>query len=159
MSGNTEGAQPVRLGRGVKVLEDRILVRRDKAADRTKGGIYLPDQAKDTPDEGRVVAVGPGKAYPLPSFDPELGQEPFFRIPMSCAVGDKVVFLKYGGTTIRHEGEELIALREADVIVILEDVAPQVADDDAPDDEGATPSGPGRPVGDFADLPEGEMLA
>jgi chaperonin GroES len=145
---NASGAQPVRVGRGIKVLEDRILVRRDAAPEKSKGGIYLPDQSKEQPDEGTVVAVGPGKTYPNPQYDATLDEQPFFRIPMGVAVGDKVVFLPYGGTKILHEGEALIVLRESDIVAVVENRAPEIIDPEPEIDDGPVISDPGK-LGDF----------
>jgi len=86
-------------------LGDRVLVRPTEKEEKTKSGIYLPDTAKEKPQEGEIIAVGPGK------YD-ETGK----RIPMDLKVGDKVIYAKYGGTEIKVEGEEMMILRESDIL-------------------------------------------
>jgi len=91
----------------VKPLEDRVVVKPNTEEERTKGGIVLPDTAKERPQEGEVIAVGPGKLL-------ENGQ----RAPMDVKPGDKVIFAKYGGTEVKIEGEEYIILRQSDILAI-----------------------------------------
>ena len=86
-------------------LADRIVVKPIEAEEKTKTGIYLPDTAKEKPQEGKVVAVGPGRLS-------EEGK----RIVMDVKVGDIVVYSKYGGTEIKVDDEELIILRESDIL-------------------------------------------
>jgi chaperonin GroES len=86
-------------------LGDRVLVRPIAKEEKTKSGIYLPDTAKEKPQEGEIIAVGPGK------FD-EAGK----RIPMDLKVGDKVIYAKYGGTEIKVDDEEMMILRESDIL-------------------------------------------
>ena len=86
-------------------LGDRVLVKPTEKEEKTKSGIYLPDTAKEKPQEGEIIAVGPGK------FD-EAGK----RIPMDLKVGDKVIYAKYGGTEIKIDDEELMILRESDIL-------------------------------------------
>ena len=86
-------------------LADRLVVKPIEAEEKTKTGIYLPDTAKEKPQEGKVVAVGPGRL----SDDGK-------RIAMEVKVGDIVVYSKYGGTEIKVEDEELIILRESDIL-------------------------------------------
>jgi chaperonin GroES len=86
-------------------LADRVLVRPIEKEEKTKSGIYLPDTAKEKPQEGEVLAVGPGKM----SDDGK-------RIPLDLKVGDKVIYAKYGGTEIKVDDEELIILRESDIL-------------------------------------------
>lgn len=86
-------------------LGDRVLVRPIAKEEKTKSGIYLPDTAKEKPQEGEIIAVGPGK------FD-ETGK----RIPMDLKVGDKVIYAKYGGTEIKVDDEEMMILRESDIL-------------------------------------------
>ena len=88
-------------------LHDRVLVRRVEAEEKTAGGIIIPDTAKEKPQEGEVVAVGPGKF--------EDGQ----RTPMDVAVGDKVIYSKYGGTEVKFGGEDLLVLSARDVLAIV----------------------------------------
>ncbi|MDI7246599.1 MAG: co-chaperone GroES [Bacillota bacterium] len=91
----------------VKPLEDRVVVKPNTEEERTKGGIVLPDTAKERPQEGEVIAVGPGKLL-------ENGQ----RAPMDVKPGDKVIFAKYGGTEVKIDGEEYIILRQSDILAI-----------------------------------------
>ncbi len=86
-------------------LGDRVLVKPIAKEEKTKSGIYLPDTAKEKPQEGEVIAVGPGKVD-------DNGK----RIPMDLKVGDLVIYAKYGGTEIKVDDEELIILRESDVL-------------------------------------------
>lgn len=88
-------------------MEDRVVVKPNTEEERTKGGIVLPDTAKERPQEGEVIAVGPGKLL-------ENGQ----RAPMDVKPGDKVIFAKYGGTEVKIEGEEYIILRQSDILAI-----------------------------------------
>ena len=86
-------------------LADRLVVKPIEAEEKTKAGIYLPDTAKEKPQEGKVVAVGPGRL----SDDGK-------RIAMDIKVGDIVVYAKYGGTEIKIDDEEYMILREIDVL-------------------------------------------
>ena len=86
-------------------MADRVLVKPIEKEEKTKSGIYLPDTAKEKPQEGEVLAVGPGKV----SDDGK-------RIPMDLKVGDRVIYAKYGGTEIKVEGEDLMILRESDIL-------------------------------------------
>ena len=92
----------------IKPLEDRIVVRPLQAEQTTASGLVIPDTAKEKPQEGEVVAVGEGR------FD-DKGQ----RIPMDVKLGDKVVFSKYGGTEVKHGGEEYLILSARDVLAIV----------------------------------------
>ncbi len=94
----------------VKPLQDRLVVKRLEEEEKTKGGIIIPDAAKEKPQEGRVIAVGDGKVL-------ESGQ----KSPLSVKVGDKILFGKYSGTEIKIDGEEHLILREDDVLAIIED--------------------------------------
>ncbi len=91
----------------IKPLEDRVVVKPGTEEERTKGGIVLPDTAKERPQEGEVMAVGPGRLL-------DSGE----RAPMDVKVGDKVIFAKYGGTEIKIDGEEYIILRQSDILAI-----------------------------------------
>ena len=93
----------------VKPLQDRILVKRIEEEEKTKGGIIIPDAAKEKPQEGKVVAVGDGKYL-------ESGQ----KAPLTVKPGDKILFGKYSGTEIKLSGEEYLILREDDVLGIIE---------------------------------------
>jgi len=86
-------------------LADRLVVKPIEAEEKTKTGIYLPDTAKEKPQEGKVIAVGPGRL-----------SEDGKRIAMEVKVGDIVVYSKYGGTEIKVDDEELIILRESDIL-------------------------------------------
>jgi chaperonin GroES len=86
-------------------LADRVLVKPIEQETKTKSGIYLPDTAKEKPQEGEILAVGPGKIA-------DDGK----RIPMDLKVGDRVLYAKYGGTEIKVDGEDLMILRESDVL-------------------------------------------
>jgi len=94
----------------VKPLQDRLVVKRIEEEEKTKGGIIIPDAAKEKPQEGRVVAIGDGKVL-------ESGQ----RVALSVKVGDKILFGKYSGTEIKIDGNEHLILREDDVLAIIED--------------------------------------
>jgi len=90
-------------------LGDRILIKRIKEVERTKGGIIIPDTAKEKPQEGKVVAVGKGKY----SEDGKL-------IPIEVRAGDKILFGKYSGSEIQLEGEDHLIMREDDILGILD---------------------------------------
>ncbi len=94
----------------VKPLQDRLVVKRIEEEEKTKGGIIIPDAAKEKPQEGRVIAIGDGKIL-------ENGQ----RSPLSVKVGDKILFGKYSGTEIKIDGDEHLILREDDVLAVIED--------------------------------------
>ncbi len=89
----------------LKPLADRLVVKPIEREDVTKGGILLPDTAKEKPQEGKVIAVGPGRI-----------SEDGKRIAMEVKVGDVVVYARYGGTEYRIDDEELIILRESDIL-------------------------------------------
>ncbi len=93
----------------IRPLGDRILVKRIKEEERTKGGIIIPDTAKEKPQEGKVVAVGKGKV----NEDGKL-------IPTEVKAGDKILFGKYSGSEVKVDGEEHLILREDDILGILE---------------------------------------
>ena len=89
-------------------LEDRIVVRPAEAEEKTASGLVIPDTAKEKPQQGEVLAIGPGRF----GDDNE-------RIPLDISVGDKVVYSKYGGTEISNEGEDLLILQARDVLAIV----------------------------------------
>ncbi|WP_110206420.1 co-chaperone GroES [Nocardioides daejeonensis] len=93
----------------IKPLEDRIVVKQLDAEQTTASGLVIPDTAKEKPQEGEVVAVGPGR------FN-EDGDE---RIPMDISVGDKVIYSKYGGTEVKYSGQEYLILSARDVLAIV----------------------------------------
>ncbi|MDA0986729.1 MAG: co-chaperone GroES [Bacteroidetes bacterium] len=92
----------------LKPLADRIVVRPAEAEEVTKGGIFLPDTAKEKPVLGEVIAVGPGKTT-------DDGK----HVSMEIKVGDQVLYGKYSGTEVTVEGEELLIMRESDVFAIM----------------------------------------
>jgi len=94
----------------IKPLQDRLVIKRIEEEEKTKGGIIIPDSAKEKPQEGRVVAAGDGKTL-------ESGQ----KAPLTVKPGDKILFGKYSGTEIKIDGEEHLILREDDVLAIVED--------------------------------------
>jgi chaperonin GroES len=94
----------------VKPLNDRVLVKRIEEVQVTKGGILIPDTAKEKPIEGKVIAVGPGKMSDAGS-----------RMPLQLKEGDRVLFGKYAGTEIKMEGEEYLMMREEDILAVLTD--------------------------------------
>ncbi len=93
----------------IKPLEDRILVKTLDAEQTTASGLVIPDTAKEKPQEGEVIAVGPGR------FN-EDGDE---RIPLDISVGDKVIYSKYGGTEVKYGGEEYLILSGRDVLAVI----------------------------------------
>ena len=93
----------------LKPLQDRILVQRVEEKATTKGGIIIPDTAKEKPAEGKVIAVGAGKVA-------DDGK----RIPLEIKKGDRVLFGKYAGTEVQIEGDEYLIMREDDILGIIE---------------------------------------
>jgi len=92
----------------IKPLEDRILVRPEEGEETTASGIVIPDTAKEKPQEGTILAIGPGKRS-------EQGE----LIPMDVSEGDRVIYSKYGGTDIKLDGEDLLILSSRDVLAIV----------------------------------------
>ena len=92
----------------VKPLRDRVIVRRLSEEEKTKGGIIIPDTAKEKPQEGEIVAVGSGKVL-------EDGK----IVPLEVKKGDRVLFGKYSGTEVKVEGEDLLMMREDEILGIL----------------------------------------
>ena len=90
-------------------LHDRVVIRRLEGEEKTKTGIIIPDTAKEKPQEGEVVAVGPGARD-------EVGK----LIPIDLKAGDRVLFGKWSGTEVKIEGEELLIMKESDVMGVLE---------------------------------------
>ncbi len=99
----TKNAASVNVG----PLADRVVVRSLDRNEQTRGGLFIPDSAKEKPQQGEIVAVGPGR------FDE--GE----RVPMDLKVGDRVLYGKYSGTEVTIDGEELLILRESDVLAVL----------------------------------------
>jgi chaperonin GroES len=93
----------------IRPLQDRVIVKRLEEEQKTKGGIFIPDTAKEKPIEGEVVAAGKGKV----ADDGKL-------IPLDVKVGDRVLFSKYGGTEVKIDGEEYLIMREDDILGIVE---------------------------------------
>jgi chaperonin GroES len=93
-------------------LHDRILVRRVEADEKTAGGIIIPDTAKEKPQEGEVIAVGPGGRD-------EAGK----LVPLDVKVGDRILFGKWSGTEIKLDGEDLLIMKESDVMGVIENAA------------------------------------
>ncbi len=93
----------------IKPLEDRIVVQANEAETTTASGIVIPDTAKEKPQEGTVIAVGPGR------FD-DNGN----RVPLDVKVGDTVIYSKYGGTEVKYSGEEYLVLSARDVLAVIE---------------------------------------
>jgi chaperonin GroES len=91
----------------VSPLADRVVVKALEETEQMRGGLYIPDTAKEKPQQGEIVAVGPGR------FDE--GK----RVPMDVKVGDKVLYGKYSGTEVTIDGEQLLILRESDVLAII----------------------------------------
>lgn len=92
----------------IKPLRDRVIVRRLNEEEKTKGGIIIPDSAKEKPQEGEVIAVGSGKVL-------EDGKQ----LPLEVKKGDRVLFGKYSGTEVKLDGEELLMMREEDILGII----------------------------------------
>ena len=90
-------------------LHDRVVVRRIEADEKTKGGIIIPDTVKEKPQEGEIIAVGPGGRD-------EAGK----LIPIDLKAGDRVLFGKWGGTEVKLEGEDLLIMKESDVMGVVE---------------------------------------
>jgi chaperonin GroES len=93
----------------VTPLHDRIVVARVEAEEKTAGGIIIPDTAKEKPQEGRIIAVGPGKR----NKDGEL-------IPLELKAGDRVLFTKWAGTEIKLDGQERMIMKEDDILGVIE---------------------------------------
>jgi chaperonin GroES len=92
----------------IKPLEDRIVVQASEAETTTASGLVIPDTAKEKPQEGTVLAVGPGRF------------EDGSRVPLDVKVGDKVLYSKYGGTEVKYNGEEYLVLSARDVLAVIQ---------------------------------------
>jgi chaperonin GroES len=92
----------------IKPLEDRIVVRQVEAEQTTASGLVIPETAKEKPQEGEVVAVGPGRVA-------DNGN----RMPVDVAIGDKVIYSKFGGTEVKYAGEEYLVLSARDVLAVI----------------------------------------
>jgi chaperonin GroES len=93
----------------IRPLHDRVIVQRIEEEEKTKGGIIIPDTAKEKPQEGKVIAVGPGKIL-----------ENGTKINLDVKVGDRILFGKYAGTEIKIEGDEYLMMREDDILGVIE---------------------------------------
>ena len=93
----------------VRPLHDRLIVKRLEEEEKTKGGIIIPDTAKEKPIEGKVIAAGKGKI-----------KEDGIKIPMEVKKGDRILFAKYAGTEVKIDGEEHLIMKEDDVLAIIE---------------------------------------
>ena len=91
----------------LKPLDDRIVVKASEGEEMTSSGLVIPDTAKEKPQEGEVIAVGPGRF------------EDGARVPLDVAVGDKVIYSKYGGTEVKVKGEEYLILSARDVLAVV----------------------------------------
>jgi chaperonin GroES len=91
----------------VAPLADRVVVKAMEETEQMRGGLYIPDTAKEKPQQGEVIAVGPGRT--------EDGK----RVPMEVKAGDKVLYGKYSGTEVTIEGQQLLILRESDILAIV----------------------------------------
>lgn len=100
------------MGSSIRPLNDRIIVRRTEEQEQMRGGLFIPDTAKEKPQEGQVIAVGNGKLL-----------ENGTRIPIDLKAGDKVLFGKYAGTEIKLDNEEYLILREDDILGVIEGAA------------------------------------
>ena len=93
----------------IKPLEDRIVIRQVEAAQTTASGLVIPDTAKEKPQEGEVIAVGPGRV-----------DDNGNRIPVDVKVGDVVIYSRYGGTEVKYDGQEFQILSSRDVLAVVE---------------------------------------
>jgi len=93
----------------IRPLQDRVIVTRVQEEEKTKGGIIIPDTAKEKPQEGKVIAVGKGKVN-------EAGK----LVPLDVKAGDRILFGKYSGTEVKIDGEEHLIMREDDILGVLE---------------------------------------
>ncbi len=92
----------------IKPLADRVVVKPLEAEEKTKGGLYVPDTAKERPQQGEIVAVGPGRIT-------DEGK----KIPIEVKVGDKILYGKYSGTEVNYDGIEYLIMRESDIFAII----------------------------------------
>jgi len=91
----------------IKPLADRVVVKALPTEEKTKSGIIMPDTAKEKPQEGEIVAVGPGKV--------EKGE----RLALEVKVGDRVIYSKYAGTEVKYDGQEYLILKESDILAVI----------------------------------------
>jgi len=93
----------------IRPLQDRVIVKRVEEEEKTKGGIVIPDSAKEKPAEGKVIAVGKGK----------IGEDGKLQ-PLDVKVGDRILFSKYAGTEVKVDGDENLIMREDDILGVIE---------------------------------------
>ena len=93
----------------IRPLHDRLIIKRLEEEEKTKGGIIIPDTAKEKPIEGKVIAVGQGRM-----------NKDGKKVPMDVKKGDRILFAKYGGTEVKIDGEEHLMMREDDVLAVIE---------------------------------------
>jgi chaperonin GroES len=93
----------------IRPLQDRVIVKRVEEEEKTKGGIIIPDSAKEKPAEGKVIAVGKGK----------IGEDGKLQ-PLDVKVGDRILFSKYAGTEVKVDGDETLIMREDDILGVIE---------------------------------------
>jgi chaperonin GroES len=98
---------------GFRPLHDRVVVRRIQAEEKTKGGIIIPDTAKEKPQEGEIVAVGPGARDDSGKLN-----------PLDVRIGDRVIFGKWSGTEVVLDGEDVIIMKESDIMGVMGGAAP-----------------------------------
>ena len=99
----------------IRPLQDRVIVRRlEEAVEKTKGGIIIPDTAKEKPQEGEVIAVGPGARDENGKVN-----------PLDVQVGNRILFGKWSGTEVRLDGEDLLIMKESDIMGVIEQTAAQ----------------------------------
>lgn len=92
----------------IQPLADRVVVKALEEAEQMRGGLYIPDTAKEKPQEGEIVAVGPGKL-----------SDDGARVPMEVAAGNRVLYGKYSGTEVQVDGDDYLILRESDILAIV----------------------------------------
>ena len=92
----------------IKPLEDRIVIKQVEAEQTTASGLVIPDTAKEKPQEGEVISIGPGRI-----------DDNGNRVPLDVAVGDKVIYSKYGGTEVKYDGKELLLLNARDILAVV----------------------------------------
>ena len=97
------------LGDKIKPLGDRVVLEAEEREETTRSGIVLPDTAKEKPQEGRIVAAGPGRRL-------DSGE----LVPLEVKVGDKVLYAKYAGTEVKLDGKEYLIVREADILAVMD---------------------------------------
>ena len=107
MAKNKESSDPGKIK--LQPLGDRVVIERDEAEQKTAGGIVLPDTAKDKPTRGKVVSVGDGRLLKSGT-----------RVPLQLKVGDRVLFGKYSGQTVKVDGDELLVMKEDDLFAVVD---------------------------------------